>query len=343
MQKMLFTKELSIYLKSAVPLHEALLTLRHHEKLSSFSTIIDQISKDVENGQTLAHALNRFPRVFDRLYLSLVEIGEVSGTLPLSLEHLALFLERSYALRKKVQSIFLYPSIVISVAIIIGTFITVYILPQLVHLFSSFRTALPLSTRLLLGFSNFIQTHGWTVLLGIILVVSFIRLLFLIPAVQQRWQLMLPHLPFIGGFLRQYYTASFFHDMGILLKSGVPVARAFVVEKQSHRNEAFRRVAAEAERSLEEGKSLWETIETKYVKLFPPIVSKMIAVGERSGKLEETFFYLSSFFDEEVERSIKNFTVLLEPILLLVIGGVVAFIATAILAPIYALTGSIRR
>lgn len=342
-EKMLFTKELSMYLKSAVPLHEALLTLRHHEKLSSFRVVVDTVAHDIENGQTLAHALGRFPKVFDRLYLSLVEIGEVSGTLPTSLEHLAGFLERSYALRKKVQGIFLYPTIVLGVAFTIGTFITVYILPQLVRLFNSFQTTLPFSTRLLLGFSHFIQNHGWTVLVGLLVIVVCVRLLFFMAAVRRSWQLLLIRLPFIGGFLRQYYTASFFHDMGILLKSGVPASAAFSVEKKSHQNEAFRRMAGELEQALEEGKLLWETMEANFGHLFPPIVAKMIAVGERSGKLEETFFYLSNFFDEEVERSIKNFTVLLEPVLLLIIGGVVAFIATAILAPIYALTGSIRR
>lgn len=343
MEKMLFTKELSIYLKSAVPLHEALLTLRHHEKLPSFQKIVDHISGAIENGQTLAHALGHFPRVFDRLYVSLVEIGEVSGTLPMSLEYLTIFLERSYALRKKVQGIFLYPSIVISVAVIISTFITLYILPQLVRLFTSFHTTLPFSTRLLLGFSNFIQQHGWVVLASVIVVILCIRLLFLIPVVKKYWQLFLPHLPFLGGFLREYYIASFFHDVGILLKSGIPVTEAFAVEQQSHRNEAFRSVAGRLVQALGGGKSIWETLELDSVKLFPPIVIKMVAVGERSGKLEETFLYLSSFFDEEVERSIKNFTVLLEPILLVIIGGIVAFIATAILAPIYTLTGSIRR
>lgn len=342
-EKTLFTQELSIYLKSAVPLHEALTTLSQHEKLRSFQDIILEICKNIENGQTLTHALSRFPNVFDKLYVSLVEVGEVSGTLPSSLEHLAMFLERAYATRRKIQGIFLYPCIVISVALITGAFITVYILPQLVRLFNSFQTTLPLSTRLLLGFSEFIQRHGWTVAAVIIAVGIVLRLIFIAELAQRSWQRGLLHLPFIGGFLRQYYTASFFHDMGVLLKSSVPVAQAFSVETHSHRNETFRQAARELELALQEGKTLWETIETRFPALFPPMVVKMLAVGERSGKLEETFFYLSNFFDAEVERSIKNFTILLEPLLLIIIGGMVAFIATAILTPIYSLTGSLHR
>lgn len=332
-----------MYLRSAVPLNEALVTLGQHEKLPSFVRVIRQIVSDVENGQSLAHALSRFPRIFDRLYISLVEIGEASGTLPESLEHLAMFLERSYTLRKKVQSIFLYPSIVVLITFILGTFITVYILPQLVRLFSSFQITLPLSTRLLLGFSRLIEQYGWFFLFGAIILMLIVRLLFMFSLVRQWRDRIVLHIPFFGGFLRQYHIASFFHDLGVLLKSGVPVASALHIEKKSHQNTTFCSLAERLENALQEGKSLWQILETEYADLFPPIVAKMIAVGERSGKLEDTFFYLSKFFDEEVEQSIKNFTVLLEPVLLLLIGSMVAFIATAILAPIYSLTGSIRR
>lgn len=342
-EKMLFTQELTLYLKSAVPLNEALETLGAHERLPSFRRIIRTLLEDVENGQPLAQSLRRFPKVFDELYVSLVEIGELSGTLPKSLEHLTHFLERSYTLRKKVQSIFLYPSIIVSVALLLGIVITIYILPQLVRLFGSFRIELPLSTKLLLGFSQFIEHYGWWVLLGIGIGMLVTRSLLLIPMVWHGWQRLLIAVPGIGRFLRQYYLASFFHDTGILLKSGMPIAQVFGIEKRSHQHIRFRQLAADLERSLQEGRGLWQEIETKYAYLVPPLVAKMIAVGERSGKLEDTFFYLSDFFDQEVERSIKNFTVLLEPILLIVIGGVVAFIATAILAPIYSLTGSIRR
>ncbi|TXH00333.1 MAG: type II secretion system F family protein [Candidatus Moraniibacteriota bacterium] len=342
-EKMLFTRELAVYLKSAVPLHEALVLLARHEKLSSFHTVIQEIALSVENGQSLSHTLSRFPDIFDRLYLSLVEVGEASGTLPESLEQVSFFLERSYTLRKKVQSIFLYPTMIISVALLMSAFITIYILPQLIRLFQSFQTELPWPTKVLLWLSTTLQMHGWKILLGGIVIVIGTRLLFTLPFFRTQWQLLLPRLPFVGGFLRQYYAASFFHDIGVLLRSGVTITQAMAIEKESHRNAAFRKVAANLEQSLEAGKSLWEIFERQYAPLFPSLVSKMVAAGERSGKLKESFFYLSNFFDEEVERSIKNFTVLLEPILLIIIGGVVAFVATAILSPIYALTGSLRR
>ncbi len=340
---MLFTQELALYLRSAVPLSEALLSLSEHEKLPNFKKVILELRKDVENGQSFSHALGRHPKIFDRLYISLISVGEASGTLSSSLEHLAQFLERSYALRKKVGSIFLYPSMIVLSAILLGGFITVYILPQLVRLFGSFHIELPLATKILLGFAVFIENHGLTFLMVLVLGSVAFQLLLMIGRVRRFFHRLLLALPVVGPFLRQYYLASFFHDVGVLLRSGMPIAEVFLVEEKAHQNIIFSELAGDLARALQNGKDLWQEIERYEKKLLPSLVAKMIAAGERSGKLEETFFYLSDFFDAEVDRTVKNFTVLLEPILLLFIGALVAFLAVAILAPIYSLSGSIHR
>ncbi|MFA9262614.1 MAG: type II secretion system F family protein [Undibacterium sp.] len=343
MQKMLFTQELALYLKSAVPLSEALTALSEHEKLPRFKGIILQIQKDIENGQSFSHALARHPKAFDGLYVSLVSVGEASGTLPNSLEHLAHFLERSYALRKKVGGIFLYPSMIVISALALGGFITVYILPQLVRLFTSFHIELPLATKILLGFARLVEMHGFALLVTLFFVAVLLRLLLLVERVKRFFHRLILSLPLVGPFLRQYYLASFFHDIGVLLRSGMPIAEVFLVEEKAHQNIVFSELSADLARALQNGKDLWQEIERYEKTLFPALVTKMIAAGERSGKLEETFFYLSDFFDAEVDRAVKNFTVLLEPLLLIVIGAIVAFLAVAILAPIYSLSGSIHR
>jgi type IV pilus assembly protein PilC len=343
MQKMLFTRELAMYLRSAVPLREALAALGEHEKLPRFRGVISQLQRDIENGQSFAHALSRHPKVFDSLYVNLVSVGEASGTLPNSLAHLADFLERSYALRKKVGSIFLYPSMIIISALALGGFITVYILPQLVRLFGSFRIELPLATKILLGFAELVTNYGLMLLVSLVAAFVGLRLLLAFGWAKRFAHRAVLALPIVGPFLRQYYLAAFFHDVGVLLRSGMPIAEVFLVEEKAHRNAVFSGLSADLGRALERGEELWQEIETHQSGLFPPLVAKMIAAGERSGKLEETFFYLSDFFDAEVDRSIKNFTILLEPFLLIVIGAIVAFLAVAILAPIYSLSGSIHR
>lgn len=342
-QKMLFTRELALYLKSAVPLSEALSSLGQHEQLPRFKGIIARLQEDIENGQSFAHALARHPKVFDGLYISLVSIGEASGTLPKSLEQLANFLERSYALRKKVGSIFLYPSMIIASALALGGFITVYILPQLVRLFGSFRIELPLATKILLGFAGLIERHGIVLLISFAAIVVGLRLVLTLGWAKRFAHRAILSVPIVGPFFRQYYLAAFFHDTGVLLQSGMPIAEVFLVEEKTHRNAVFSALSADLGRALQGGQALWQEIELHQAALFPPLVAKMIAAGERSGKLEETFFYLSDFFDAEVDRSVKNFTILLEPFLLIVIGAIVAFLAVAILAPIYSLSGSIHR
>ncbi len=342
-QKMLFTRELALYLKSAVPLSEALSSLGQHEKLPRFRGVIAELENDIQNGQSFAHALERHPKVFDSLYVSLVSIGEASGTLAKSLGHLADFLEQSYALRKKVGSIFLYPSLIVISTIGLGGFMTVYILPQLVRLFGSFRIELPLATNILLSFATFIERYGLVLIIALVGVAVLGRLLLAFGRVKRLAHRAVLSIPVIGPFLRQYYLATFFHDIGVLLQSGIPIAEVFLIEERAHRNVVFSELSANLGRALESGKELWEEIEKNQQALFPPLVAKMIAAGERSGKLEETFFYLSDFFDAEVDRAVKNFTILLEPLLLIFIGSIVAFLAVAILAPIYSLSGSIHR
>lgn len=342
-EKMLFTKELSVLLKSGVPLHEALVSLAHQSKFSSMKRILEQVIVDAENGQTLVHAFGRYPRVFDALYVNLLAIGEQSGNLVMNLEYLSDQLDRSYILRKKIQGILLYPAIVFSSAGLLGALISVFILPKLVRLFDSFNVALPLSTRVLLWFAALMRDFGKEMLLGVFLLVVFLRLFVLIPPIRSIWHRIILSLPFLGPFLKNVSLALLFRDLGVMLQSGLPISRAVEIESGIMSNLAYARMLREWQETLLQGKSIAEGIEGKYGFLLPEIVVKMIAAGEQSGKLDETFLYLSDFLDAEVDRTAKNFTVLLEPILLLIIGGIVAFLALAILTPIYSLTGSIHR
>lgn len=342
-EKMLLTKELSVLLKSGVSLHEALVSLSHQSKFSSMKRILEGVIVDVENGQTLVHAFGKYPKVFDALYVNLLSIGEQSGSLVMNLEYLSDQLDRAYLLRKKIQGILLYPTIVFSSAGLLGALISVFILPKLVRLFDSFSVTLPLSTRALLWFSALMRDFGQEILLGAFGVLVLFRIVVWFPFIRPLWHRTLLSVPFLGSFLKNVSLALLFRDLGIMLKSGLPLSRAVEIESAVAGNLAYARMLREWKEALLQGKSIAEGMAGKYTFLLPEMVVKMIAAGERSGKLDETFLYLSDFLDAEVDRSAKNFTVLLEPILLFVIGGVVAFLALAILTPIYSLTGSIHR
>jgi type IV pilus assembly protein PilC len=343
LEKLLFTRELSVLLRSGVPLGETLESLRDKTRYGALRNVIEALLADVENGQSLAHALERFPKVFDPLYVNLVKLGETSGTLRENLDFLTRQIEGAYALRKKIQGIALYPTIVLSMALILGALISLFILPRLIRLFDSFDVVLPLSTRILLWLAAFMQTYGVVLFLAIFGVLIIGRFIVALPAIKPYWHRASLSAPVVGGLLRDIAIAHFCRDMGIMLQSGLPILEALSVEEKVMSNRAVARLVAKLSQAVATGKTLSDELAHKRYAIISPLVIKMIAAGERTGKLGETFIYLENFFEAEADRKIKSLTVLFEPVLLLVVGAIVVFLALAILTPIYSLTGSVRR
>lgn len=340
---LIFTRELAVLLKGGVALREALGSIASQSQFSVMKKVIERIIVDVENGQTLSHALGRYPKYFDHLYLSLVLIGEKTGSLPANLSSLALQIEKSYQLRTKIESIFLYPTIVFFTAMTMASVISVFILPKLVKLFDSFDITLPLATRALLWFAALMKEHGVVIFVALLGLLMALRLLTLVSIVKPVWHAILLKLPLMGSFLRSIYLSQFFRDIGVMLQSGLPLAELLSVEEKAMRNLVFSRMTAQLHRAALEGRTLSSELTEHYAELVPVTAVKMIAAGEQSGELGKTFLYLSDFLDEEVDRNAKSFTIILEPVLLIVIALVIAFLALAILSPIYSLTGSIHR
>ncbi len=343
LDKLLFTRELSVLLKSGVSLGETLESLLQKTKHGALRNILETLLANVENGQSFAHALEHFPKVFDPLYVNLVKLGETSGTLRENLDFLTRQLEASYTLRKKIQGIVLYPMIVFAMALILGALISVFILPRLIKLFDSFNVVLPLSTRALLWIAYFMQAYGVIFFLSIFGLLVLWRFIISLSIIKPYWHRFLLSIPVAGGLLEDIAVAHFCRDMGIMLQSGLPIFEALAVEEKVMSNRAVARLVVTLSQAVARGKTLADELSGKRYAIISPLAIKMIAAGERTGKLGETFIYLENFFEAEADRKIKNLTVLFEPILLLAIGAIVVFLALAILTPIYSLTGSVRR
>ncbi|MEI8097080.1 MAG: type II secretion system F family protein [Candidatus Moraniibacteriota bacterium] len=342
-EKLLFTRELAVLLKSGVSLGDSLESLQDKSHRGGMRDIIDGVLHDVQNGQLLSHALSRFPKVFDQLYLNLVRIGETSGTLKENLDFLSRQLEGSYTLRKKIQSIILYPTIVLTMAFVLGAGISVFILPRLISLFSSFDVVLPLSTRILLQISAFMSSYGVAFFVTLFFFFFLFRVFIVLPKVRPYWHQFLLSLPGLSGFFQDIAVAHFCRDMGVMIESGLPILEALLIEEKVMENRAIAKLIASLAIAVSEGKTIADELSKDRYKLISPLAVKMIASGEKTGKLGETFLFLDTFFEAEVDRRIKNMTVFFEPILLLIIGLLVAFLALAILTPIYSLTGSVKR
>lgn len=342
LDKLLFTKHLAIMMKAGIPIIDALETIKDQTKSNAFRKILATTSKDIRNGRTLSFALGKEPTVFDSFYTGLISVGEESGTLEESLTFLSEQLSKEYNLVKKIQGALLYPAIILSATTIMGGFISLFILPKLVDFFQAFEVELPLPTKVLLFFALLMKNHGLKIFgsIGAICITFFF--ITRIPRVKPKWHSLMLKIPFIGSILTLGTLARLTRNFAVLIKSGVPVEKALAVTANISTNLKFKNDLLEINKELLAGKNISATMEKHKYFEFPTMVSKMIEIGERTGKLDEILLYLADFYENEIDYIMKNLTTTLEPIMLLIIGLIVGFVALAIITPIYELTGSIR-
>ncbi len=340
--KLFFTKHLATMLQAGIPLSEALETLHEQAQSAGMQKVLLHAIEEVKNGKSLEESLSQYPKTFDKFYTSLIEVGEQSGTLEKSLSFLAKQLTKDYNLRKKIQGALLYPALIFFSTIVMGSFITIFVLPKLVDFFEAFDFPLPITTKILLWFAVIAKNHGIVLVSCMILSVILFFFLIRIKSVKKIWHKYILHFPIFGKFLMYAQLARFSRNFGVLLESGLPVNRSLHVTAHTLSNLIYQKSVYQLSNQLEKGESLHDALMEKNFSHFPPIVRKMIGVGEKTGNLDNTLLYLSDFYEEEIDNMSKNLSTILEPLLLLVIGIMVGFVAIAIISPIYELTGSIR-
>lgn len=339
--KLFFTKNLATLIKAGVPMTDALSTVIAQSS-DDLRKVLVKVEKDVDNGQTLAKALARHPKVFDSFFVNLVDAGEESGNLEENLGFLADQMGKDYALRRKVQGAMMYPGLVLGATFVMGTGISWFVLPKLIDLFASFEVELPWTTKVLMWFAFFMRDYGLFAILGMVGLVVLIAFLIQIRSVKKTWHTILLDLPLLGKVARAGELARFCRNLGVLLKSGLPMLDSFATTINTLSNLKFIDDLKEIREKVKTGKSIFEVMDNPKYPEFDKLTTRMIDVGEKSGNLEEMLVYLSEYYDEEIDNVSKNMSTLLEPALLLVIGLVVGFVALAIISPIYSLIGGIR-
>jgi len=343
LDRLLFTKYLAEMLKSGIPLVEAISTAKEQSKNTYFRKILVQIEESVKNGQSLHKSLSKFPDVFGSLYVSLIKVGEESGNLESNLGYLATQIKKSYEFRKKVQGAMLYPGIILATTIIAGGGLAIFVLPQLVDLFKSLGTNLPLSTKILLGIAQIMKDYGILIFISAISIFILGGVLLQSSFIKPKWHKFLLALPGIGVLLQNIQLTNLNRNLGLMLKSGITLVPALKTEYEATDNLVYKSYIKRLINAVETGRSLSDEMRMHRFHFLPAIMTKMIGVGEKTGKLDETLLYLGDFFEEEVDETTKNLSTIIEPVLLLVIGLVVGFVALAIISPIYELTGSIKK
>lgn len=339
--KLLFTKHLRMMTKSDTTIMESLEILATLTESRTFRKIIQEMSADIKNGKSLSDSMAKHPKVFDQFYTNIIAVGESSGTLDQSFAYLSKQLAKEYSFRKIVQGAMIYPVIVLIAVGGVGMGVSIFVLPKLLDLFSGFGVNLPWTTKLLISFAQLMQNDGFLVINGIIAFVVVLRILPKFRLTKRYIDRFFFELPYFGKLVENTQATIFCRNLGTLLKSGIPINSALVITLKISSNYVIQEYIIYLLGATEKGKSLSEEFGSHNFKHFPKIMTKMIAIGEKTGNLSDTLLYLSDFFEEEVNDAVRNISTLLEPIMLLIIGGLVAFIALAIISPLYQLTGSV--
>lgn len=340
---LVFTKHLATMIGSGISITEALSSISEETKNSAFRKIIDDILSKVTNGDSLSHAMGSHKTTFGDFYISLIEISEESGTLDENLDFIAKQLAKNYSLKKKIQGAMLYPTLILISTTIMGGFIAFFILPQLVDFFAAFNVDLPITTKVLLFVANAFKYYGIIIVGCIAAFFIFLKLLTQTPMFKPVFHTILLKLPILGPFILSAQLAQFSRNFGILIKSGVPISKSIPITAKTLSNVIISKDLLRIGTSLTKGKSIAQTLKEEKFWEFPSLVTKMISVGERTGKLDESLLYLGEYYEEEIDTFSKNLTTIIEPILLIGIGLMVGFVALAIITPIYQFTGSIGR
>lgn len=342
LDKLLFTKHLSMMVKSGITLSEAIDALASQTESKKFGKVLNEISNDIKNGKSFPESLKKHQNVFSQFYIVLTDVGEESGTLAESLDYLSQQMAKDYALKKKIQGALLYPTIVLIAVGLVGIGMSIFVLPQLTKLFESLDVKLPLTTQILLFFSNLMKNYGILVIAGFIGSIILFRIAIKLPFIKPKWDNFSLSFPIFGPLLENEQLASLTRNLGVMIKSGLPITRALEVQYAGTQNLVFKDYVGKIQKSVAKGKEIQQELTDGNYSRFSPIAVKMIAVGEKTGKLDEAFLYLGDFFEDEVDSTAKNLSVVLEPIILLIIGLVVGFVALAIISPIYDITGAIK-
>lgn len=333
------TRQLATLLGAGIALVESLTALVDQIENVTLKNTWSSIKKDVNEGASLGDALAKHPRIFSPLYINLVRAGESSGAMDVVLERLADFTESQAALRSKVASMMMYPVLMLFMAVAVVVLLFVLVIPKITKIFESQKMALPLPTQVLISTSDFVGAYWWLLLiLGTAGIYGFIRYINS-DGGRVKWDRFKLTAPVFGTLTRKIAIARFCRTLSTLLSSGVPLLTAFDIVKNVIQNRILMDVVDEVRNCVKEGDSIAAPLRRS--GHFPPIVTHMIGIGEKSGQLEQMLTNVSNSYDTQVDNSMRGLTSLMEPLILVIMGIVIACIVFAILMPILQMSSSI--
>ena len=339
-ERMVFTRNLGVMIAAGLSLTKALEALAHQTANLKFRKIIEDVDNGVVHGKSFADALRSHEKVFGVLFINMIEAGEASGKLVLVLKLLANQMKRDYELRRRVKGALIYPLIIVLALIGIGIMMMVYVVPTLSQTILELGVELPFTTKLIISISKYLVEYS---LLAILVTIIFIAIVWRILASRTGralWDRLVLRLPVFGALVREFNAARFCRTLAYLVTSGVPIVRSLEISSSVLGNTSFRDAAHMASIEIQKGKQLHDIL-AGYPKLFEPLIIQMVDVGEETGKISDMLLRLALFYEGDVTNTTKNLSTIIEPVLMVFIGSVVAFFAISMLQPIYGSLGNL--
>jgi len=330
-----FTQQLSQMISAGLTVNEALRILTEQSS-PALGKVIEDIIRSVEGGTSLAEALEKHPRVFSTVYVSLVRAGETAGVLDEVLQRLASNLEKQREFTGKVKGAMIYPIIIVIGMLIVGSIMMIFVIPKLFSLYEEFEAELPAPTKMLVSISGFLASFWWLVILAFVGAIFLFRNYKRTESGRMQIDTLVLQLPIIGNIKTQIVLTEMTRTLGLLVGAGISIIEALNISAEAAGNALFEKHLKEAAKQVEKGLPLAGTLEV--YEEFPPIVPHMISVGEQTGKVDEVLTKLSRYFEVQSEEMVKGLTTVVEPLIMVILGVGVGFLIISVILPIYNLT-----
>jgi len=339
MDRIFFLDHIRTMLHAGLSLIEALHVLAKEMENKRFRAIIGDIKTQVEKGNQLSDVLSKYPKIFPSMYVKMISAGETAGKLEESLEQIVNQMKKNHELTSTIKGAMIYPAVILSAIGVVAILMVTVVLPKITSMFDEFDTELPLATRVLIAITDF-MSKPLNLIIVAILIIGIISLFVYSLRLSPRFKYMVHsfnlHLPIFGSVIQHINLARFSLTLSSLLKSTLPIIEATDISSETVSNVCYTKALKEAREKLEKGISLSEILMS-HGKLFPPMVTEMIMVGERTGEIDRLLEELSNFYAKEVDNTMKNFSTIIEPVIIIALGLAVAGIAVAVIMPMFSL------
>ena len=329
----IFSRQFSIMIMSNVPIVEALSVIIEQTSNISFKVILSGVAYDVDNGSFLSDALKKHPKVFSEFYCNVIKAGETSGKLDEILQYLSDEIEKDYDLTKRFKGALIYPAFIMVGLTIVGFVFIFFVLPELTKILEETGATLPLATRIVIAFTNFLRNYYIYVGIFIVILIFALRYFFKTPTGKRARDVFYVKMPLLGKIFQLIYLVRFCRSFGTLLKGGVSVTKSLEIVGDIVRNSVYRDILVETVENINEGGSIVSILErSEYV---PKMIPEMMSVGERSGRLDEVLEETAKFYDKEVGNKLANLNAVIEPVIMVIMGLGVGIMVAAVILPMY--------